>query len=142
MKIKRLTNQDKNFYNTLGPFLARRDIEREIGYKVYDDDGKEWLIATEMNKIIGFCYIQEKPKSHYRIGSCYVVDKYRQKGVFKELFKNAIKNIKGVATMTTKNKHLMGMLIKHGFTESKQRGSFTEYSKEFGVDEEVRESGL
>jgi len=136
MKIIRLTNQDRNFYNTLGPFLARRDIEREIGYKIYDDDDKEWLVATEMNKIVGFCYIQEKPKSHYRIGSCYVVDRYRQKGVFKELFKNATKNIKGgIVTLTTKNKYLCEMLIKEGFMGGKKRGSFTEYIKEFGVDE-------
>jgi len=137
MKIIRLTNQDKSFYSTLGPFLARRDVEREIGYKIYDDDGKVWITALELKKVVGFCYLWEKTKAHYQIGSCYVVEKYRQQGVFRQLFNSAIKDIKGVVTMTTKNKYLMEMIADEGFMESKKRGSFTEYAKEYGSNESV-----
>jgi len=134
MKIIRRTNRDEGFYTLLGPFLARRDVEREIGYKIYDDDGKVWLIAMENEKIIGFCYLWEKP-NRYQVGSCYVLEGRRQKGVFRKLLSAATKNIKGNVTLTTKNKNLKDMLLKEGFTAKQLRGSFTEYVKEFGADE-------
>jgi GNAT superfamily N-acetyltransferase len=140
MKIIRLTNKDKNFYSTLGQFLARRDVDNEIGYRIYDDDGKVWIIALEMKKAVGFCYLWQKTKSHYQIGSCYVVERYRQKGIFRKLFNNAIKDIKGVVTMTTKNKYLIEMLTNEGFLEGKQRGSFIEYVKEYGINESKSET--
>ncbi|MFZ3132739.1 MAG: GNAT family N-acetyltransferase [Desulfosporosinus sp.] len=135
MKIIRRTNQDKDFYVLLGPFLARRDIEREIGYRIYDDDGKMWLIAKDAELIIGFCYLWEKTGSRYQIGSCYVLESYRQRGVFRNLLANATRNINSNVTLTTKNKNLKEMLIKEGFTTKQQKGSFTEYVKGYGVNE-------
>ena len=135
MKIIRRTNQDKDFYALIGPFLARRDVEREIGYKIYDDDDKVWLIAIDSERIVGFCYLWEKAKHRYQIGSCYVTEDHRQKGVFRKLLTNATKNIKGSATLTTKNENLRKMLIKDGFVVKKTKGSFVEYVKEFGADE-------
>jgi hypothetical protein len=130
VKIVKRTNQDKDFYTLLGPFLAKRNIEKEIGYKIYDDDEKVWFIAIEMRKIIGFCYLQKKA-NHYQIGSCYVVEEYRQKGIFRELFTEATKGIQGNVTLTTKNENLRKMLIEEGFEAKNQRGGFTEYAKEY-----------
>lgn len=131
MKIIRKTNQEKGFYSILGPFLARREVEREIGYKIYDDDGKEWLIATENESILGFCYLWKKSKEHYQVGSCYVVEQHRQKGVFRKLLVTATKDIEGTVTLTTKNNVMKQILLKEGFDAKKERGGFVEYAKEF-----------
>ena len=137
MKILRITNQDKNFYTLLGPFLARRDIEKEIGYQIYDDDGKVWLVAIKGKEVVGFCYIAEKKKQHYQLGSYYVIKGHRHKGIFRSLFNSAIEGVKGIVTLTTKNDYVGELLIEEGFAEIRNRGSFTEYSKEYGIDETV-----
>jgi len=137
MKIKRLTNQDKNFYATLGPFLARRDVEKELGYPIYDDDSKVWLIAFDGKKVLGFCYLQEKSKSHYQIGSCYVIEGHRHMGLFRKLFIEAMDGVIGSIVLVTKDEYLRELLVEEGFLASRTRGSFTEYIKEVGVDERV-----
>lgn len=130
LKIIRLTNRDPRFYPMLGPFLARRDVEKEIGYKVYDDDGKEWLIAVDDGQVAGFCYLWPRPKGRYQIGSCYVKEESRRKGVFGKLLKEALSGVKGAVTLTTKNPTLKATLLKEGFAELRARGAFTEYVKE------------
>ena len=142
MKILRMTNQDKAFYSIMGPFLARREIEKEIGYPIYDDDGKVWFIALKGKEVIGFCYIAEKKKQHYQLGSYYVIKGNRHKGVFRILFNNAIDGVNGTIALTTKNDYVKEFLAEEGFTVTQARGGFTEYSKEYGANETVRESGL
>lgn len=134
IRIIRRTNKDKDFYTLMGPFLARREIEKEIGYKIYDDDEKVWLIAKEGKEVQGFCYLLEKPKGKYQIGSCYVVAEYRCKGIFKDLLNEALKGLKGTVIMTTKNKYLREVLLDNGFIPAKERGSYTEYVKECDAD--------
>jgi GNAT superfamily N-acetyltransferase len=137
MKITRKTNKDECFYGLIGPFLARREIEREIGYKIYDDDEKQWLIAIDTDpvthniRVIGFCYVLAKSKDHYQVGSCYVIEDYRHKGVFKKLLIEACSGIKGTVSLVTKNKNLITMLTKERFVRAGARGSFIEFRKEF-----------
>lgn len=138
MKIERLTNRDKTFYPTLGPFLARREVEKEIGYPVYDDDDKSWFIALNGKEVLGFCYLQEKKKGHYQIGSCYVVSGHRHKGIFRSLLNEAMGGgINGSVILITRNEYLMELLTEEGFIENKKRGSFIEYLKELSGDETV-----
>lgn len=130
MKIVRLTNTEQRFYLLLGPFLARREIEKEIGYKLYDDDDKEWFVALDDDIVMGFCYRQEKPKGSYQIGSCYVVEKHRRRGVLKNLLAEATRNITGDIYLTTRNLVLQQMLLSKGFDELSKRGSFTRYGRQ------------
>lgn len=127
MKIIRLTNLDKNFYVTLGPFIARRYVEKELGYPIYDDDGKIWIIGLDGKKVLGFCYLLEKIKGSYQIGSCYVVEGYRHIGVFRNLLTEAMSGVVGAITVTTKNEYLRELLTGEGFVAGKTKGSFTEY---------------
>ncbi len=65
MKIVKLTNRNKSFYPTMGPFLANRHIEKDIGYKLYDDAGKIWFVAKKGQKVIGFATFGKKQKSNH-----------------------------------------------------------------------------
>lgn len=130
MEIICITNKDPRFYPFMGPFLAKRSVEQEIGYKIYDDDDKEWFVAVEENiGVIGFCYRQERSAGKYQIGSCYVLKDYRQKGIFKQLLDRAINDVHGMITITTRNEHLRELLIKRGFTIHTKKGSYTEYRR-------------
>lgn len=130
MQIVSMTNQDQRFYSIMGPFLARREIEKEIGYKIYDDDGKNWFVAIENSKVIGFCYRLEKPKGTFRIGSCYTIPERRGEGVFAKLLDEAMRGISGHVRLTTKNPAISEMLEKRGFVVQSQRGSFKQYGRD------------
>lgn len=41
-----LTNTDAEFYPLVGPFLSRREVVRQVGGTVWDDDAKTWIVAT------------------------------------------------------------------------------------------------
>ena|GEM_PF-2016403 len=130
VKILQRTNKDADFYQLLGPFLANRAVEREIGYKVYDDPEKVWLIARELSNVQGFCYLLEKKKDSYQVGSCYVVEEYRQLGIFKTLLDKATEGLSGKIQLTTRNPVLAKVLVDKDFIPGKNKGSFIEYTKE------------
>lgn len=53
-----LTNTDPEFYPTLGPFLARRDVARTVGGPIWDDDAKTWIVARDRSAtVIGFAAV-------------------------------------------------------------------------------------
>jgi hypothetical protein len=131
MTISVVTNQDASFYPNLGPFLARRAVHAEIGYPIYDDDGKEWLVAAERGKVAGFCYRQKVGKS-WHVGRCYVVAEERRKGLFVALLDRATEGLMGTVVMTTCSEVMRGVLERRGFVARRQRGKFMEYAKEFG----------
>jgi predicted acetyltransferase len=130
MKIVRRTNADKDFYVLLGPFLSNRQVEREIGYRIYDDEGKIWFIALDGYTVAGFCYVHEKAASQYHFGSCYVVNEYRRKGIFRNLLKEAIRDIVGTVHLTTNNEAMAALIQKEGFKRVGVKGSFNKFSKE------------
>lgn len=56
MKITELTHSDPDFYPTLGPYLANRDVHQFVGDTIWDDPNKTWLTATGRNgALTGFC---------------------------------------------------------------------------------------
>lgn len=129
MEIRVITNRNPGFYTLMGPFLARRNIENEIGYRIYDDDDKEWFVALQDDRVVGFCYRQRRSEGRYLIGSCYVVEAYRNQGVFRSLFDAATEGIKGTVSMTTRSDVVRDFLLAQGFTAAQTKGSFTEYKK-------------
>lgn len=53
-----LTNTDRRFYPTLGPFLANRDVVKAVGGPIWDDDAKTWLVLRDNRKgVLGFCAV-------------------------------------------------------------------------------------
>lgn len=131
MKIIKITNQDKEFYPLLGPYLANRDIEKAIGYQLYDDPGKVWVIAKNGRNVIGFCYLWQITKNHWDIGSCYAP---KNGGVF-ALMLDAAVDVIGFITITTKKEEFMAVLKDKGFMVKRELKNFTEYEKELKNEE-------
>jgi len=125
LEIRRMTNRDDVFYQLMGPYLARREVEKEIGFPIYDEDGKEWFVAIDDGAVVGFCY---RFKGH--IGSCYVVEERRRQGLFRQLLKAAMKDATGTIAIRTKSEIMKALLEKEGFASVGNRGSFIEYRKE------------
>ena len=76
--IRSLSNQSEGFYETLGPMLSRREIVKELGGPVWDDDEKQWWVAVtnEGEELLGSV-------AYYRSTICsfYVFPQARNKSV-------------------------------------------------------------
>lgn len=130
MEFKNITNRNPEFYPLMGPHLANREVEKELGYPIYDDHDKTWFIATEDASLIGFCYLQPKSKGKFSVGSCYVKEQFRNKGVFRELLTLAFSHADGEIEVVTNKENMAKILLDTGFSVIGSRGSFSVYRKE------------
>jgi GNAT superfamily N-acetyltransferase len=55
VSFKHMSNDDPEFYNFIGPFLSRREIVKDLGNAVWDDDDKQWTIAVTDEDVLGIC---------------------------------------------------------------------------------------
>jgi hypothetical protein len=60
LKVLELTNADRQFYPTLGPYLANRDVVRVVGGPIWDDDAKTWLVVVKNRKVLGFVAVASR----------------------------------------------------------------------------------
>ena len=57
--VLKITNKDKKFYEYMGKIFGSRLIEKKINDRIYDDDGKQWYIYLENNKVMAFVSISK-----------------------------------------------------------------------------------
>lgn len=128
IEILHLTNAHRDFYRLIGPFLAKREIVKELGSPVWDDDGKVWTIALDCKgKVSGFVAHVEKTKS-IQFCSDFVLPDMRRNGIYSMLMRERMKvmsaipsryRITAVATAMSIHEYL-----KHEFREVGRRGRF------------------
>lgn len=67
-----IDNQDRRFYQLMGPFLANRAVVRQVGGPIWDDDGKNWTVAFDSaGEVAGFIGVTTSG----RVESLYATDK-------------------------------------------------------------------
>lgn len=124
-------NADPGFYEDLGPFFGSRQVERELGYKMYDDPDRVWLIAKAGQEIAGVSsYEAKEGKAHLR--STYVMPEYRQKGLYKAFCDIREREVEGATeiSVTAKADSVMAAnWQKRGYTEHSLRGRFIVFKK-------------
>lgn len=130
MKIIRMRRSDRKFYTTLGPFLSRRAIVRELGSPVWDDDGKVWFVAKDGRRILGFAALR-KIGNHTALASAYVLPEHRGKRVYDALIKARLSQTSGTVRAVV-TKAAAGSFRRHGFKPVAKRGRFTVMEKYVG----------
>ena len=126
--LRVLTNTDRGFYALLGPVLSRRDIERELGARVHDDDGKVWFVAVDGRELLGFCAALGTPRS-VRLVSDYVLPAHRGRGVYRQLFAARLAHYPDrpmTATCTAAGLHTYRA---NGFYEVRARGAYVDVAR-------------
>lgn len=72
-----LTNDDPQFYRILGPYLARRDVHKQIGGVPWDDDTKTWYVMRDHGAsgrpVLGFVAVAAHA-SRTTVESLYLAD--------------------------------------------------------------------
>ncbi len=125
IEIDSIDNTSAAFYDLIGPFLARRSIEKEVGGRMYDDDGKTWFIATINAKIVGFCAGIPRGKEVHFV-SAYVLPDYRGKSVYRTLCTARDAFFAGKPARVTCKASNAAFLRSLGFKTKRKKGSFLE----------------
>lgn len=66
-----LTNTDPEFYPTLGPYLANRAVNKQLGDTPHDDPGKTWIVAHHNTGIAGFIVYYATKDGTVHTESCF-----------------------------------------------------------------------
>lgn len=70
-----LTNTDRRFYPTIGPFLANREVHKALGGVPWDDDTKTWLVLKDPKRgVMGFVAVALHANGRTHVESLYVAD--------------------------------------------------------------------
>lgn len=123
LHVALMTNASPAFYPLLGPFLGRREVERELGGPLYDDDGKAWLAALgDSGSLLGFCAAMPGEVTVYQ--SDYVLPACRGAGVYRALREARAAAFPGAARATC-NEASLPAYLADGFREVRRKGRFT-----------------
>lgn len=126
MKVIGMTNADPRFYPLLGPFLARREVAREVGAPLWDDDGKAWVVITgDDGAVAGFGAIVSR-KGHARFTSDYVLPGCRGRGLHRRLVRERLKATEGTPAIAVCTGDGLRAYLAEGFAPARERGRFTE----------------
>ena len=117
------------FYAEMGCFFASKNIRKEIGEPMSNDENYVWWLVRDKrnNFIVGFSALEiNKQKAKFR--SSYVLSHYRNQGVYDSLIKekiswakqNNILEIKTVASPVASS-----ICAKNGFAEYNKRGKYS-----------------
>jgi len=76
-QLRELTRDDPEFYPTLGPYLANRDVARFVGDNIWDDESKTWYVLTGARGLRGFCAVTAHgrgQRGRWVVESLYLTD--------------------------------------------------------------------
>lgn len=57
--IKRMNNTDKDFYKYMGRIFGSREVQRKTSDRIFDDNGKEWIMNIEKNIILAVVSVKD-----------------------------------------------------------------------------------
>lgn len=123
--LRRMTNSSQAFYGTLGPFLSRRHIVKELGGPIWDDDGKQWWATLLGGKVAGFAAASDNER-RVTFQSAYVLPEYRRQGIYRTLFYARMEAFPGRQIRAVCTAASLPLFLGNGFTAAYKRGSYTE----------------
>lgn len=108
-QIRVMSNDNPAFYRLLGPLMGSRNVEKEVGIRMYDDADKYWYTAWHGDIFAGVASIRGRV-----VSDCYVKPQYRCKGALTAMLSSIVKdNTTGLkATCTSMSR---GVFERAGF---------------------------
>lgn len=128
--IRRLTNQESQFYPLVGPFLASRQVVKELSIPAWDDPDKIWFVAIRDGQLCGFVAALHQ-SSGVVFCSDYVVPEHRDTGVYSALSTARMQEYVNAPVITaTVASAAVDVYARHGFAAVGNRGRFTAMRRE------------
>lgn len=122
LEVKHLSRNAHDFYRIMGPVFGSRAISKEIGIHVYDDPDKQWAIAIHDGCVVGFASVRGSV-----ITDCYVMPKFRLKGIFSKILAFILKNSIGSTANCTDAS--LPAFLKVGFEIVSKTKNFTKVKR-------------
>lgn len=120
MSIAVITRESgKDFYVTLGPLFGSREMQKTLGYPMFDDPGKAWIVIENDGEVKGFCFAWPKTTGT-EVGSIYAPSKL----IAEQLLKQARKAFPGRLWLETGNDDVIAVARKMKF-KGKQSKNIT-----------------
>ena len=128
--IRTIENSDTEFYALIGPLLSRRDIVKDQGGNMWDDDGKVWFAAvgTESQGVMGVCAYVKRSKYLWYC-SDYVLPGWRGQGVYNGLFVARDIATTGQPVRSRCTPMSVGTFTRFGFITTGMTGSYADVSR-------------
>ena len=126
--VRAMTNRTRGFYTLMGPYLARREIVKELGGHLWDDDDKTWFVATNGSQVLGFCAARPGVRGVTVFQSSYVLPAHRRRGVYRAIMQARDEAFPGPAQATCTAASLP-VHLQRGFEVAGTRGSFTRVTR-------------
>ena len=127
VNIEVFAARPKQFWVTMGPYFARRDVRKEMPYLI-DDDSYVWFIAWDGDVMAGFAAAHVVAQFKAVLHSLYVVEAYRKKTVGKQLMEYRLKWATDAGCDLAEsvcNAKTKPIYEKAGFAEASKRGSYS-----------------
>lgn len=96
--LKRMINTDKDFYNYMGRIFGSREVQRKTSDRIYDDNGKEWIMEIEKNIVVAVLSIKDST-----IKNVYAEDLDSLVKILEEVYSEVNK---GIVTREYKNEYV------------------------------------
>ena len=114
------------FYSQMGKFFAEPDYKKELPYLV-NREGSVWFVAIDNDQVVGFVAVNEG-KNMIRLSHDYVIDDYRQQGLYKKLNKRRADYIKTKdkpLEIIVKEQFLIDYWQNKGFKTTRTNGAYS-----------------
>lgn len=136
LEIITMTNNHPEFYRLIGPFLARREIAKELGspYEPFwDEDDKLWFVAMQAGMVVGLASLLPKPYG-FLFCEAYVVPAFRKQGIHSRLVEARLAHCPQGATVQVLACEIsIKQYERRGFTIKRKRGkTWVEMTKQIG----------
>lgn len=120
------------FYSIMGSYFAERKYRKELPY-IINDENMEWYLVYDENNLAGFASAAIG-KNKVTFGNMYVLEQYRDKGVWSFITDYLIELYKGQAQQVITNvDRLINAWKKRGFNVVGNRGSYSVLRREIDV---------
>lgn len=104
-------------YEMIGPWLGNRQIEKEIGYPVYNDPDTQWIVLDG----VGFCTY--RMSGH--IDCLYVLPGARLQGNAAQMVRMALQAMSGKTIRVSANANSLPLFQSYGFSPTTGTKNFT-----------------
>lgn len=117
--VEELKRDNQEFYKLMGCYFGSRQVAKEVGINIYDDENKKWYVVVDGHEVVGFASLKNK-----LVSDCYVIPSYRNNGIFTAILCYIKQKTTGklLANCTVKSKQVFK---NAGFIEKRSSKNFT-----------------
>lgn len=123
-------HSDIELWRNIGIYCVCTSIIKELGINITSNENCIWFLYFKNDELCGFC-CAEKRKNYVYFKHDYVVEKYRNNGIYKTLFEFRLLYFQDIDIKATCNNNSLSQYLKNGFEIKRKNGKFTNVERTY-----------